>query len=202
MNKKSIFRKTKFLKSSLSFKQLPSDVGFEIAFCGSSNSGKSSVINSLTENKNLARTSKTPGRTQMLNVFSLDIDTKKRIVDLPGYGYAKVSKKIRQKWGRTVNEYLNSRQSLKGLIIVMDIRQSLKKTDIILIEWCVTTNTPVKILLNKADKLSKNRANLELNNVQEVVQRLFKRIEVQLFSAKELIGIEKLKNTLFNWLEV
>ena len=121
MKTKDIFTNTRFIGSFTSYEDLPVDKGDEVAFCGRSNSGKSSVINDLTENKKLAKTSKTPGRTQAINLFCLKNNESKRLIDLPGYGYAKVSKSKREEWGLIIDEYLNLRESLRGLIIIMDI---------------------------------------------------------------------------------
>ena len=128
---KNIFVNINFLLSALEVASLPKDTGSEVALCGRSNSGKSSVLNALANNKNLARTSKTPGRTQSLNVFSLEENHAIRVIDLPGYGFAKVSKQERKKWGFLINNYLSKRKSLKGLVIIMDIRHPLKESDLI-----------------------------------------------------------------------
>ena len=148
MNSQNIFSNTRFLLSGFSLKDLPEDQGIEIAFCGRSNSGKSSVLNALARNKKLAKTSKTPGRTQAINIFSLDDQKTRRITDLPGYGFAKISKKTQKEWAGFINDYLNFRKSLRGLVIIMDIRHPFKESDLTLIDWCHKTNTALLILLN------------------------------------------------------
>ena len=147
-----------FIGSYPSYESLPDDSGSEIAFCGRSNCGKSSLLNAITNNKKLAKTSKTPGRTQSINVFKVDKDKDHKIIDLPGYGYAKVSKTMRADWGISIDNYLNKRKSLKALVIIMDIRHPFKDDDLTLINWCEAKNLPLVILLNKSDKFSKNKA--------------------------------------------
>ena len=151
------FNSAKFIGSYPSTEDLPVDQGSEIAFCGRSNCGKSSILNALTNNKKLAKTSKTPGRTQSINVFEIKSNTKFKIIDLPGYGYAKVSKKIRASWGQEIEKYLMTRQCLSTLCIIMDIRHPLKEDDESLIDWCESKDLPMILLLNKADKLSKSQ---------------------------------------------
>ena len=150
-----------FIGSYPSYEDLPEDVGSEIAFCGRSNCGKSSILNAITNNKKLAKTSKTPGRTQSINVFKVDKDENHKIIDLPGYGYAKVSKSMRASWGVSIDNYLNKRKSLKALTIIMDIRHPFKDDDVTLINWCEAKNLPLIVLLNKSDKLSKNKTSQE-----------------------------------------
>ena len=125
-----------FIGSYPSYEDLPADTGSEIAFCGRSNCGKSSLLNAITNNKKLAKTSKTPGRTQSINVFKINKDKDHKIIDLPGYGYAKVSKSLREDWGVSIDKYLNNRESLKALILIMDIRHPFKDDDQKLINWC------------------------------------------------------------------
>jgi len=200
MNQKDIFRKLEFLEGAASYKQISSDLGLEVAFCGASNSGKSSVINSLARNKKLSRVSKEPGRTQMINFFTLE--NHRRVVDLPGYGYAKVSKEMKKKWENLIRKYLTFRQSLSGLIIVVDIRHFFKESDSVLIDWCLETKTPVAVLLNKADKVSKNKAKLELQRAIKFSNNLRGDINIQLFSSKEFIGQDDLKVTISEWLKI
>lgn len=202
MRTRDIFSQTKFSKSAISVKDLPSDRGSEVSFCGRSNSGKSSVLNALTGNKNLARTSKTPGRTQALNIFTVDSALENRIVDLPGYGFAKVSKDKRREWGRVIGKYLNSRKSLKGLVVIMDIRHPFKNSDLSLIEWSKETQIPLKVLLNKADKISKNKVINEVMKGNQTLKDLSALGEAQAFSAKSLIGLDELKESLLAWFTV
>ena len=151
------FNNAKFIGSYPSTEDLPVDQGSEIAFCGRSNCGKSSILNALTNNKKLAKTSKTPGRTQSINVFEIKSNSEFKIIDLPGYGYAKVSKKMRASWGQEIEKYLMTRQCLNALCIIMDIRHPFKEDDESLIDWCESKDLPMILLLNKADKLSKSQ---------------------------------------------
>lgn len=189
----------KFLKSAALVKQLPDDFGVEVAFAGRSNAGKSSALNCLTNQRQLAKTSKTPGRTQLINVFTLDNEAH-RLIDLPGYGFAKVSLKIKQEWQKNLSNYLKVRKSLKGLILLMDIRHPLKDLDVTLINWAVEENLAVHILLTKADKLSKSAANTTLFKVKEQLKPISSDLlTVQLFSATKKIGLEELINQLNSW---
>ena len=154
---KTYFNNAKFIGSYPSTEDLPVDQGSEIAFCGRSNCGKSSILNALTNNKKLAKTSKTPGRTQSINVIEIKSNSEFKIIDLPGYGYAKVSKKMRASWGQEIEKYLMTRQCLNALCIIMDIRHPLKEDDESLIDWCESKDLPMILLLNKADKLSKSQ---------------------------------------------
>ena len=154
---KTYFNNAKFIGSYPSTEDLPVDQGSEIAFCGRSNCGKSSILNALTNNKKLAKTSKTPGRTQSINVFEIKSNSEFKIIDLPGYGYAKVSKKMRASWGQEIEKYLMTRQCLNALCIIMDIRHPFKEDDESLIDWCESKDLPMILLLNKADKLSKSQ---------------------------------------------
>ncbi len=146
------YQQTSFLTSAPDINALPPDTGIEVAFAGRSNAGKSSALNTLTRQNSLARTSKTPGRTQLINTFRLADE--KRLIDLPGYGFAKVPLAVKEKWQKSLGEYLMKRQSLKGLVVLMDIRHPLKDLDQQLIHWAVQSNLSVLLLLTKADKLS------------------------------------------------
>ena len=201
MNSQNIFSNTRFLLSGFSLKDLPEDHGIEIAFCGRSNSGKSSVLNALARNKKLAKTSKTPGRTQAINIFSLDDQKMRRIADLPGYGFAKVSKKTQKEWAGFINDYLNFRKSLRGLVIIMDIRHPFKESDLTLIDWCHKTNTVLLILLNKSDKLSKSRVKEEVKKANSTIKEMNLIGEAIAFSSKNSIGLEVLTDFLGDWLE-
>ena len=163
------FNNAKFIGSYPSTEDLPVDQGSEIAFCGRSNCGKSSILNALTNNKKLAKTSKTPGRTQSINVFEIKSNSDFKIIDLPGYGYAKVSKKMRASWGQEIEKYLMTRQCLNALCIIMDIRHPFKEDDESLIDWCESKDLPMILVLNKADKLSKSQiAQTVLNATKEL----------------------------------
>ena len=202
MTEKNIFVKLNFILSALEIHQLPEDIGLEVALCGRSNSGKSSVLNALANNKSLARTSKTPGRTQSLNVFSFSSDNLRRLIDLPGYGFAKVSKKDRKNWGILISNYLNKRISLRGLVLIMDIRHPLKDSDLTLLNWCEETNTSVLILLNKSDKISKNQSTNSRNTTLETLKHLKININAVVFSAKNHQGIDFLKKYLIDCLDL
>jgi GTP-binding protein len=199
---KDTFTNTKFIGSFPSYEDLPLDKGDEIAFCGRSNSGKSSVINALTKNKKLAKTSKTPGRTQAINLFCLRGDESKRLIDLPGYGYAKVSKSKRQEWGLVIDEYLNMRKSLKGLVIIMDIRHPLKESDRMLLDWCQETQTPFLILLNKADKFSKNKSYNEQEKIKKLLGEIGVFHEIIAFSSKDFLGLDDVNTCLEKFLSL
>lgn len=149
----NILHKAQFLKSAAQLSQLPNDNGIEIAFAGRSNAGKSTAINVLTGIKGLAKTSKTPGRTQLINLFA--IDDQRRLVDLPGYGYAAVPQAVKERWQQTLSRYLQNRQCLRGLILLMDIRHPLTEFDQHIIQWATSAKLPIYILLTKADKLAR-----------------------------------------------
>lgn len=191
------YQKAYFLLSVAELTQLPEDAGIEVAMAGRSNAGKSSVLNRITQQKGLARVSKTPGRTQMINVFT--IDSKRRLMDLPGYGYAKVPLKAKLKWQKTVDEYLRTREALRGLILIMDIRHPLKDSDVQLLEFCDQVGLSVHILLNKADKLSKGAAAKTLLEVKKAVANYQNAITVQGFSALKGEGIKELHAVLDRW---
>ena len=196
MTTKDTFTNAMFIGSFPSHKDLPDDLGDEIAFCGRSNSGKSSVINALTNNKKLAKTSKTPGRTQSINLFCLKNNENKRLIDLPGYGYAKVSKSTRTEWSLIIDEYLNSRKSLQGLVVIMDISHPFKDSDKILINWSKKTKTPLLVILNKADKLSKNQSRIELEKSKKLMKEISVDFEIIAFSSKDLNGLNELRKSL------
>jgi len=200
MSKNILFNKAEFLISAPSIKQAPDDTGKEVAFAGRSNAGKSSAINTLTNNKKLARTSKTPGRTQLLNFFSLDEDC--RLVDLPGYGFAKVPKAIKQKWDRNLAGYLQERQSLKGLVMLMDIRHPLQKYDWQMIRWASESEMPIHLLLTKSDKLKKGPASNTLLKVKQELakEELTSNISLQTFSSLKKEGLDELNKCLEKWL--
>lgn len=192
------YQNAKFLLSVAMLDQLPSDEGAEVAIIGRSNAGKSSVLNQLTQNKSLARTSKTPGRTQLINLFS--IDDKQRIADLPGYGYAKVSDDIKKKWQQLLDAYLRNRECLRGLILVMDSRHPLKEFDQRMLDWCHECGLPVHILLNKIDKLTQSAAMKTLKEVNKEIGKNYPdHVTVQTFSALKSTGIDTLRKKLDEW---
>ncbi len=177
-----------FIISAHTAKQWPRDVGREVAFAGRSNVGKSSAINAITGRNGLARTSKTPGRTQQIVFFEIDETT--RLVDLPGYGYAQVPENLKKHWRRNLEAYLSERESLKGLILPMDARRPLTPLDAQMLEWREHFQIPVHILLTKSDKLTRQQASNALREVENAVGEL-SGVSVQLFSASKRGGIEK-----------
>lgn len=193
-----IFPLTIFLKSVAQLDQLPKDQGAEVAFIGRSNSGKSSAINIITGKKGLAKTSKTPGRTQLLNFFQ--ITDQQRLVDLPGYGYAKVSSDKKEAWEKTISSYLALRKSLKGLVITMDIRHPLKERDQAMLVWALHHQIPSYILLTKADKLTRNQAAKVLKQINQQLAVVSKDCRVQIFSATTPIGVEMARHVILDWL--
>ena len=195
------FNTVKFLISAQTLQQCPYDSGCEVAFAGRSNAGKSSAINTLTRNKGLARTSKTPGRTQLINHFEVESD--KRLVDLPGYGYAKVPKALKAKWDRNLAEYLQNRKSLSGLILLMDIRHPLQDYDQQMLNWAAQAGLPVHILLTKADKLKRGPAMNSLLGVEKLLRDMdpgFTLLSAQIFSSLKKTGLPELEQKLISWL--
>ncbi|WP_285260717.1 ribosome biogenesis GTP-binding protein YihA/YsxC [Halopseudomonas bauzanensis] len=187
-----------FIKSASQVDQCPADQGYEVAFAGRSNAGKSSALNTLTHAR-LARTSKTPGRTQLINFFALD-DTH-RLVDLPGYGYAKVPLELKEHWKKHLDAYLTQRDSLAGVVLVMDIRHPLSAFDRMMLDWANVTGLPAHILLSKTDKLSFGAAKGVLLKVQSTVRKEFgNRASVQLFSSPKRQGIDEAHAVLESWL--
>ena len=183
------YRKAKFLLSCPSLKGCPDDNGYEVIFAGRSNAGKSSAINTLTEQKKLAKVSRTPGRTQHLVFFELD--EQRRLVDLPGYGYAKVPDAIKQKWNQNMSEYFDNRNCLKGAILVMDCRHPLKPFDEMMLQWCINNDVNTNILLTKSDKLKKGAASSTKLAVKNAVKDI-PNINVQLFSSLKKEGVSEL----------
>jgi len=199
---KIFYNSAKFLLSASKLNQCPDDSGLEVAFAGRSNAGKSSAINALTNNKKLARTSKTPGRTQLLNFFSLNIENT-RIVDLPGYGYAKVPIAMKEHWQKHLDQYLQQRRSLKGVVLVMDIRHPMKEFDHMMIDWCQSTQVPLHVLLTKSDKLKRGPAQSTLLHLHKTLKEVLgDKVTVQTFSALKFDGIDNLKDQLDVWLSV
>ncbi|MEM6579986.1 MAG: ribosome biogenesis GTP-binding protein YihA/YsxC [Pseudomonadota bacterium] len=193
------YRGASYLTSAAKFAQCPEDTGFEVAFAGRSNAGKSSAINSLTGNSKLAKTSRTPGRTQLINFFNLS--DSQRLVDLPGYGFAKVPAAVKQAWTRLLETYLQRRQSLVGLILVMDIRHPLQAIDQQILGWAIAADMPVHLLLTKADKLKKGPAKSTLLQVRSTLQDLSPLASAQLFSSLKQVGQSDLQHVLNHWLD-
>ena len=194
------FNAAVFEQSAPSIRECPASSGAEVAFAGRSNAGKSSAINALTRNSKLARTSKTPGRTQLLNFFRLS--ETQWLVDLPGYGYAKVARSMKEQWQRHLSEYLQNRECLRGLVLMMDIRHPMQEFDTTMINWAVEAEMPVHILLTKADKLKRGPAQ---NTLQALLAQMHQSgvddlVSAQCFSALKNTGVDELKAKLNDWL--
>ncbi|QIV94700.1 ribosome biogenesis GTP-binding protein YihA/YsxC [Allofrancisella frigidaquae] len=193
------YHHAKYIMGAAKVTQLPEDTGIEVAFAGRSNAGKSSALNTLTEQKGLARVSKTPGRTQLINLF--DLGDNKRLVDLPGYGYAKVSESIKKVWQREMEHYLTSRQCLNGVVLLVDSRHELKEFDCLMIELAISCDLNLHILLTKVDKLN-NKQKAEANRMLESFLKNFKsteKVSYQLFSSLSKLGLDKFKQKLDSW---
>jgi len=196
------YRGAQFEISAAKLTQLPADEGLEVAFAGRSNAGKSSAINKICCQKSLARTSKTPGRTQLINFFTMD--EKRRLVDLPGYGYAKVSEDIKRRWQQTMEQYLATRESLQGLILLMDVRHPLKDVDQQLLAWSWNVGMPTHVLLTKADKLKRGAAQNTLLKVRkEISENDHEGLTgVQLFSSLKGTGLNEVYAVLDGWFQL
>ena len=190
-------RTAEFMLSVARMSQCPADEGHEVAFAGRSNAGKSSALNTLCARNKLARTSHTPGRTQQLNFFA--VGSGRRLVDLPGYGYAKVPLELRAEWGKLVETYLEKRASLAGVVLLMDARHPLKPQDRMLVEWVVTLERPLHVLLTKSDKLSKGQAAATLTAVRRELAGMGE-ASVQLFSSMDGRGVDEARAVLARWL--
>ncbi len=186
-----------FVQSAPNLRSCPPENGAEIAFAGRSNAGKSSVLNRLTGNRRMAKVSKTPGRTQLLNFF--DVANGGRVVDLPGYGYAKATRSAQESWQSAVNEYLSQRQALAAVVLVMDIRHPLQPFDTELIGWSTPSELPLRVLLNKADKLSGNGRSKAAASVRKQLTA-HPNVSVQAFSAQTGLGHDELLGWLATWL--
>ncbi|OGV44895.1 MAG: YihA family ribosome biogenesis GTP-binding protein [Legionellales bacterium RIFCSPHIGHO2_12_FULL_42_9] len=193
------YRLATFLKSAALVKQLPPDEGYEIAFAGRSNAGKSTALNTLAIQKRLARTSKTPGRTQLINLFALD--ESRRLVDLPGYGFADVPIKVKEEWQRTLAHYLEVRTCLCGIVLLMDCRHPLQELDQNLIKQVLAREIPIHILLTKSDKLSRGSAKNCLTKVRNEFKDAADWVSVQTFSSLNKEGIDELITQLDTWFE-
>lgn len=193
------YQNTHFITSAPDIRHMPEDEGIEIAFAGRSNAGKSSALNRLTNQRNLAKTSKTPGRTQLINLFK--VQEYCHIVDLPGYGFAQVPLEMKKKWQKSLGEYLQKRQCLKGLVVLMDIRHPMKDLDQQLIFWAIECNIPVQVLLTKADKLKSGARKAQLLKIREASMAFGGDVSVDLFSSLKGIGVDQLRNKLDTWFE-
>ena len=188
------FRHAQFLTSAAELRQLPADSGTEIAFAGRSNAGKSSALNAICDQSGLARTSKTPGRTQLLNVFALDDG--RRLVDLPGYGYAKVPEAMRERWKKVIDAYLRDRESLRGVVLIMDSRHPLKEFDQQMLAYCQEIGLACHCLLTKADKLSRGEAARTLALVRKEIAAMGSGATAQTFSALAKTGLDEARGVL------
>ena len=191
-----VFENIGFEKSISELNQSPKDVGSEVAFVGRSNAGKSTAINSITNRNSLAKTSKTPGRTQLINFFK--VNENKRFVDLPGYGFAKASKEKQKSWNRLVTNYIKYRQSLKGVVLIIDIRRGFGEMDLMFLDFYLPLNKRLHILLTKADKLSKQKQSLILNEARAIYGSI---ATIQIFSGTKKIGISEAQDQVTKFLE-
>ncbi|MGA8863791.1 MAG: ribosome biogenesis GTP-binding protein YihA/YsxC [Gallionella sp.] len=197
-----IFSQAAFFTTVNQIRDLPQHGGKEVAFVGRSNAGKSSAINTLANHVRLAYTSKTPGRTQHLNYFSLGKNEEgndRFLVDLPGYGFAKVPPESKRHWEGLLSEYLQTREELCGLVVIMDSRHPLTELDENMLDWFAPTGKPVHILLTKSDKLSRQQATLTLNRVKSHLAEYFPQCTVQLFSSLKKLGVEEAEGVIANW---
>ncbi|MFV9972514.1 MAG: ribosome biogenesis GTP-binding protein YihA/YsxC [Francisella endosymbiont of Hyalomma asiaticum] len=195
------YSKAKYIMGVAKVSQLPEDIGVEVAFAGRSNAGKSSALNTLTDQKGLAKVSKTPGRTQIINLF--DLGDNNRLVDLPGYGYAKVSETIKRQWQSEMENYLTSRKCLNSIVLLVDSRHELKEFDSLMIEIAISFGLNLHILLTKADKLN-NKERAQANRMIESFLKTFvtmDKISYQLFSSLTKMGLDKFKEKLDSWYE-
>jgi GTP-binding protein len=192
------FQRAQFLTSVPEARLAPADTGAEVAFAGRSNAGKSSALNSITGQRSLARTSKTPGRTQQINFF--DLGDNRRLVDLPGYGYAQVPQSLKERWQQNLAQYLRVRRSLRGLVLLMDCRHPLTDYDRHMLGWSADAGLAVHILLTKADKLKRGAANAALLAVRQRLPEWHPQATVQLFSALKQIGVDEARERLSEWL--
>lgn len=188
-------RKAEFLMSAPKLDLCVEDTGYEVAFAGRSNAGKSSAINAITNQKQLARASKKPGRTQMINFFSLG-NPNQRLVDLPGYGYAAVPEAMKIVWQKELENYLIHRQSLQGLILLMDIRHPLQHFDVMMLEWAYSRQLFVHVLLTKSDKLNRGPAHQVLLDVKQELKKMKLNFSIQLFSSLNKQGLEELASVM------
>ncbi len=192
-----VYHQAKFMLSASKVTEAPEDQGKEVAFAGRSNAGKSSALNTLTRQNSLARISKTPGRTQLLNFF--EIDEQRKFVDLPGYGYAKVPLAVKKQWHKMMETYLQERNALCGIVLVTDVRHPLTEFDLQMIEWCEYAKLPLHMLLTKADKLNYGAAKNTLLKVQKELQERNVEITLQLFSSLKKTGIDDVHKVLDLW---
>jgi GTP-binding protein len=194
-----LFQNATFYISAHHLRDLPPPIGVEVAFAGRSNAGKSSALNTLANHNRLAYVSKQPGRTQLINFFSLGND--RFLVDLPGYGYAKVPAAMRAHWQMTLSNYLSHRNTLCGLVLVMDCRHPLTSLDRQMLDWFSPSGRPIHVLLTKSDKLSRNAANQTLQTVKKELQNTWGNCTIQLFSSLKKQGVEEAETVIGAWLK-
>lgn len=194
-----LYQKATYLTSAPDLSHCPQDDGYEVAFAGRSNAGKSSALNVITSQKRLAKTSKTPGRTQLINFFACDESHK--LVDLPGYGFAKVNVKTKRAWEKGLSEYIEARQSLRGLIMLMDSRMPPTEIDLTLLDWTLDMELPVHILLTKSDKLKKGPAQASLLKLKTLLKEEYPHATAQLFSSLKRQGLDQVWQKLDGWME-
>lgn len=187
----SVYAGARFITSANRLDQFPPDLGTEVAVAGRSNAGKSSAINALTQRRSLARTSKTPGQTQLINFFELE--PQRRLVDLPGYGYAKVPPAMKAHWEQLVSGYLGSRASLSGVLLIVDARRGLNEDDLTVLHWAKRDSVAAHVLLSKCDKLTRNEAKTQLRQAQTALAGL---ASAQLFSAHAGEGVDEARKAL------
>ncbi|PSW13096.1 YihA family ribosome biogenesis GTP-binding protein [Photobacterium sanctipauli] len=197
MNQPLNYRNTGFITSAPDIRHLPNDTGVEIAFAGRSNAGKSSALNRITDQKSLARTSKTPGRTQLINMFQVVPGC--NLIDLPGYGYAQVPLEMKIKWQKSLGEYLQKRECLQGLVVLMDIRHPMKDLDQQMISWAVESRLPVLVLLTKADKLKSGARKQQLMKIRDMANGFGGDVQVEAFSSLKGIGVDQVRRKLDTW---
>lgn len=193
-----LFQNAVFHISAHNLSDLPPPIGIEVAFAGRSNAGKSSALNTLANHNRLAFVSKQPGRTQLINFFALGHD--RFLVDLPGYGYAKVPAAMKAHWQMTLSAYLSHRTALFGLVLVMDCRHPITPLDRQMLDWFCPSGKPVHVLLTKSDKLSRNAANQTLQSVRKELNTTWGNCTVQLFSSLKKQGVEEAESIIGKWL--
>ncbi|MBT8121307.1 MAG: ribosome biogenesis GTP-binding protein YihA/YsxC [Gammaproteobacteria bacterium] len=193
------YQQTHFILGTPDTRGAPPDTGLEVAFAGRSNAGKSSALNTITGQRALARISKAPGRTREINFFH--VDEGRRLVDLPGYGYAKVSKSMKGGWQKSIDRYLETRHSLCGVILLMDVRHPLKEHDQQVLAWCAAARLPTHILLTKADKLKRGPASAALLKTKKLLGGIHPDASIQLFSSHTRLGVDEVHRVLNTWLE-
>lgn len=194
------FNSARFMVSASKLDQCPADIGAEVAFAGRSNAGKSSALNTISTNGKLARTSKTPGRTRLINFFSLNRENT-RLVDLPGYGYAKVSRDMKDDWQKHLGHYLNDRRCLRGLVLVIDIRHPLTEFDQMMVQWCQHSKLPLMILATKSDKLKFGQAKTAMLGIRQMLKSFSCVQHLIMFSSSNKTGVDECREALTQWLE-